>query len=529
MRAFLFAALLAIFVLPHFSENISAQIQESQWADRAGFFRDRAVTDLRILENCFYLATRAELYIAHDGQKRWDSVFSLPRGSNEINCIAAAGPRCIYIGTTRGLFKSEDAGGSWRNVFKAINPAKSNILSIAVRDPKPDEVLIASQQGVFLSCDGGRSWRDISTILRNKTIKSVAINHTGFYAGGEGGLFFTGDKGLHWERLLVTNSASAESKETEGEDYKAEEPIVNQEVRYITTDDSYIYAAIDKVIYNSKLGERAWEPLAGEGITGYINYILPSGKDHKIFAATTKGVFEYMEDGPKWEKLDSGAGSIDVKKITFESDGEEVIWAAADKGLIRLETTRYVIEKRQEVENQLKSVFIMADGEPTFHELRQAAIRYAEVSPEKIKRWRSESRYRALFPRVSLGLGRNRSNNSEIYTSATKDYVVVGPDDVANNLDLSLSWELGDLIWNDDQTNIDVRSRLMVQLRNDILDDLRRAYYERKKLQFELAVNPPKDIKTRFEKGLRLQELTSTMDDLTGNYLSEAIARRQKK
>ena len=98
---------------------------------------------------------------------------------------------------------------------------------------------------------------------------------------------------------------------------------------------------------------------------------------------------------------------------------------------------------------------------------------------------------------------------------------MVGPDEVSNNLDLSVSWELGDLIWSDDQTNIDVRSRLMVQLRNDILDDLRRAYYERKRLLFELAMNPPKDMKSKFEKELRIQELTSTIDDLTGNYLSK--------
>lgn len=79
------------------------------------------------------------------------------------------------------------------------------------------------------------------------------------------------------------------------------------------------------------------------------------------------------------------------------------------------------------------------------------------------------------------------------------------------------------LIWSDDQTNIDVRSRLTTQLRNDILDDLRRAYYERKRLQFELMTNPPKDGDLKFEKELRLQELTHAIDDLTGNYLSDHI------
>ncbi|MFH1189528.1 MAG: hypothetical protein V1682_02415 [Candidatus Omnitrophota bacterium] len=76
------------------------------------------------------------------------------------------------------------------------------------------------------------------------------------------------------------------------------------------------------------------------------------------------------------------------------------------------------------------------------------------------------------------------------------------------------------LIWSDDQTNIDVRSRLTTQLRTDVLDDLRRAYFERKRMQYELAISPPVDAKLRFEKELRVLELTQTIDDITGNYLT---------
>ena len=69
-------------------------------------------------------------------------------------------------------------------------------------------------------------------------------------------------------------------------------------------------------------------------------------------------------------------------------------------------------------------------------------------------------------------------------------------------------------------------SSLGVQLRNDILDDLRRTYYERKRLQFELMSNPPKEMGAKFEKELRLQELTQSLDDLTGNYFSEHIKQK---
>ena len=199
-----------------------------------------------------------------------------------------------------------------------------------------------------------------------------------------------------------------------------------------------------------------------------------------------------------------------------------------------------------DIERNIKSLKIMFSNEPTFKELQRAAMKFAEVDPEKIRNWRSQARMKALFPKVSVGLDKNNSTNYQIYTSATKDYIVTGPDDISSGVDVSLSWDIGNLVWSqnqnidglkrtgmiwlwsDDQTNIDVRSRLTTQLRNDILDDLRRAYYERRRLQFEFMQYPPTDLKVRFEKELRIQELTQTIDDLTGNYLSEHIRKASR-
>lgn len=57
-----------------------------------------------------------------------------------------------------------------------------------------------------------------------------------------------------------------------------------------------------------------------------------------------------------------------------------------------------------------------------------------------------------------------------------------------DNIDwgVTLSWNLGELIWNDDQTSIDVRSRLMVELRDDILDEITKLYFERLRVKMEL-------------------------------------------
>jgi len=163
--------------------------------------------------------------------------------------------------------------------------------------------------------------------------------------------------------------------------------------------------------------------------------------------------------------------------------------------------------------------------EPTILELQRAAIKYAEVNPEKITNWRRQAAMKALMPEISVGY------DTDIYdtiSTATKDGKVnyfIGPDDSRNGWDFSASWDLGDLVYNAAQTSIDSRSKLMVQLRNDILADLNTAYFERKKLLKQIEKIQDKESPSYTEREIRIEELTATIDGLTGGYLSRRLGK----
>ena len=63
----------------------------------------------------------------------------------------------------------------------------------------------------------------------------------------------------------------------------------------------------------------------------------------------------------------------------------------------------------------------------------------------------------------------------------------------------------------------------MVQLRNDVLDEVTKLYFERLRLRDEIAQNPPQETRQMSMKQLRLAELTANIDALTGGYLSRNI------
>jgi len=95
--------------------------------------------------------------------------------------------------------------------------------------------------------------------------------------------------------------------------------------------------------------------------------------------------------------------------------------------------------------------------------------------------------------------------------------------------DISLEWDLADLIWNPSQaSSIDTRSKLNTQLRLDILDEINRVYFERIRLKRELSQDNLTE-EDLFKKQLRLLELTAIIDGYTGGYLSKRIGERNAR
>jgi len=163
--------------------------------------------------------------------------------------------------------------------------------------------------------------------------------------------------------------------------------------------------------------------------------------------------------------------------------------------------------------------------EPTIREMQEAAIKYAEVHPEKIEKWRSAAKQKALLPDVSVGIDRHVTDYYHWDAGQNPDVLQKGNDVVS--WDVTMSWDLGDLIWTSDQTSIDTRSRLMVQLRDDILDEITRTYFERRRLQIEAQLSPSHELMEGLEQELRIQELTADLDALTGGYFSLQLAQNE--
>jgi hypothetical protein len=129
---------------------------------------------------------------------------------------------------------------------------------------------------------------------------------------------------------------------------------------------------------------------------------------------------------------------------------------------------------------------------------------------------------------LTLSIDQDRDQTIVSSTSSGKTTFSVGPEDESFSLGIGFTWDLANFIWNPDQISIDTRSRLLVQLRQDILEEVTRSYFERRRLLAEFEGNPTADPSLKTERLLRVEELTAQLDALTGGYFSEGLKVNQE-
>jgi len=193
---------------------------------------------------------------------------------------------------------------------------------------------------------------------------------------------------------------------------------------------------------------------------------------------------------------------------------EDFIFCVAENGIYR------TVDER----NYWKAIYAGFDSDPSIREVQEMAVLYAEVHPDKIKKWRRGARLRAILPKITFGMDKDISDEFH-WDTAGADTLIIGPDEERAGWDITCTWDLGDFIYNEHQTTIDIRSKLMVQLREDILNEVTRLYFERRRLQVELADGGSMTEAQRVMKDLRLQELTASIDALTGGMFSHAMKK----
>ncbi|MBF0123619.1 MAG: hypothetical protein HQL21_09525 [Candidatus Omnitrophica bacterium] len=284
-------------------------------------------------------------------------------------------------------------------------------------------------------------------------------------------------------------------------------------------------------ILKGKADDLRWEQVPAEGLflkeINSLAIVHRSPESPVLCVAGTRGV-QCRLDGA-WASVNHGLGASEIASLQVTRSGDLI---AAGEGLFllsfvteqKLMAMANIISGSQCQFKEYVSLKRAFEREPSVKDVQKMSIRYSDTDKAKIDAWQRQSRIKAFLPTVSTGMNRGGTELYHWDTGPNPDVLQKGKE--YRDWDVSLSWDLGDVLWSTNQTSIDSRSKMMVELRGQVLDQVTRLYFERRRIQIELASCRYSSSGERMAAEMRVDELTAHIDSYTGGEFSRKLNNR---
>lgn len=502
--------------------------------------KQRSVKSILNYDDSIFIGTSDGIFLSKDKGKTWSDFGSHliqedENGRKNISWIVCnIGKNEIYAATDFGLFKSNLLTPDWIKIFEgSLNDSRiiNSILLIK------DELFVSSNDGLW-TCN-------IETnICKEKNINLSSDYNTGnikinnvFYDEKNNDFYISTSTGI---THLSSNGTSEEL--SKGIDLL---PDGSVNAKYLFKDkNNTLWLATGTGVYNYSIENNLWVNKSGglkQNNEGFIdaNYLSYFGDN--LCSSTSRGVFCLKDKN--WSELNINLMSIEgIKNVYQFTEIENKLYICTDNGLYL-----YEIDLEKENKNNLNgeitvSYLSLDEGEPSITEVQIEALKFSALPTNKdFKRYALQSRFRNLLPKFNLSY-----NNTDTFTNSLKmDLGLSSNTDFQNDLETSKSmsnqndkkdfkqflveWNTNNLLYDSEIKDLIGQARLTANIRENLLDDITRIYFDRRKLQLESLINPPKSEEEKLRSELQLAELTGQIDSRTGGWFSKEITKRKNK
>ncbi|MGE5624022.1 MAG: WD40/YVTN/BNR-like repeat-containing protein, partial [Bacillota bacterium] len=280
------------------------------------------------------------------GQMQWRLVGPFRGGWSTMVEGVPGEPNTFYFGgADGGVWKTEDAGLTWKPQFQdapsisigalAIAPSNPKILYIGTGQPET-RYDIVDGDGVYRSDDGGETWKSVGLAdtrhigriwvdPRNPDVVLVAALGHIFGPNEERGLFRSEDGGAHWSKVLYVDA------DTGAVDIAADP--AHPDVLFASTWAARNYPFLAYYIPDQGAGSGIWKSVDGgktwtrlvngipAGALGRIGLaVAPGSNDQRVYAAIESadedktGLYRSDDGGASWKDM----GSPDLVSSYFD-------------------------------------------------------------------------------------------------------------------------------------------------------------------------------------------------------------------
>ena len=254
-----------------------------------------------------YAGTSHGVFKTSDAGLSWKSVSGVPYDVVTAVAVDPANTATVYACLSEGLYQSTDGGGTWKSILSGP------VLSVAAAATKAGLVYAGRNSAPILrSTDGGASWQETGTAV---TANALAVDPTNalivYAATSRSGFYLSTDGGATW---AFSNTGLASGAAPFSVYAVAIDPRIPQR----------LYAATSSGLFRSSDRGTGWTP-AGTGIgTRTVLSLAINPQDANFVYAGTAGagVYRSADGGDTWTA--TGPANLDANAITVDSAGQFV-------------------------------------------------------------------------------------------------------------------------------------------------------------------------------------------------------------
>ncbi|MFC1599169.1 hypothetical protein ACFL2W_00095 [Candidatus Omnitrophota bacterium] len=468
-------------------------------------------------EELVFVGSDSSVFKSKDRGLSFKKILAVQADSKKVNKVYCSPHHYqnVFFATDAGLYATNNLGSTFHKIFKEQDD-EGNYIKCLSLIKVGTTIYVGTNKGLYAGKQNIYNFKRLVSIPRDALVFDIKVSFA------DGAIVLATSKGVYlsqhdkpdFKRVFIAGTLSSSEEQSEGQE-----------------DES---------------GYRA-----GRGMPQCL--LVDKEKPSVMYLGTSSGLFESSDSAKTWHKLSiPGLDSLNIRSLAKDMLSEKVLYLAGDRGLYRLQSENKSLHNIHAglVTQDIRDIALQKDtgrvllatasglyksrdskstplvlttddtsflAEPTYLEVQEQVLRYNNIHPDKTKRWHTALKFRALMPSVALDYDKtvNYDSGADSYYTGPYDWGV------------RVSWDLADVVWNSYEDDVDTRARLNTQTRLDILDEVRRLYFERKKIKSELLRNPPQDRIELLKKELYLEELSAALDGYTGGYFSKRIKQLQ--
>ncbi|MCU0456075.1 MAG: hypothetical protein MUE74_07210 [Bacteroidales bacterium] len=290
----------------------------------------------------------------------WSPVFD-SYGAYAIGCLAIDpnNPYVIWAGTGEnnhqrqlgygdGVNKSEDGGGSWKN----MGLKDSRQIGMIVIDPRNSDVVYVAaegsiwgpggERGLYKTTDGGKTWNKVLDISENTGVNNVIMDprnpdvlyatseqrrrhvYTKIGGGPESAVYKSKDAGKTWDKIMK----GLPSGDIGGMGI-AISP-VNPDILYLIVEA----AGDNSGFYRSENRGASWQKMSSHASSGqYYNEIYCDPKNvDKVYSMETVSQVT-LDAGKTWTSVGNNQRHVDDHALWIDPDNTDHLYIGGDGGI----------------------------------------------------------------------------------------------------------------------------------------------------------------------------------------------------